>query len=287
MGFNIQYRITATTTSATRRIRMVRVPIILETLYEPAVSTFDLTITGLQANSMIAVSTSNGIAWEYKKLSTLGGTEVLAIDSEFTGATTTLKVRIRKPGWQVLEYDLSTVDEDVALPVEQVQVLNIEGYPVYGNGTGSTTAYVSVDPAADRVDIGNILVIGEDMYDYLQDWQSSSTGIEYGEIIRFDGTDTLLIGNWMLRRLSPSDTDAMVDVSVRLEISPTTNPVDEVNGSVQIFPRTVRQGSLGAIAATVWDYQTSSATTSGSMGERLKDASTVATNGQQLTAALS
>ena len=266
---------------------MVRVPIILETLYEPAVSTFDLTITGLQANSMIAVSTSNGISWEYKKLSTLGGTEVLAIDSEFTGATTTLKVRIRKPGWQVLEYDLSTVDEDVALPVEQVQVLNIEGYPVYGNGTGSTTAYVSVDPAADRVDIGNILVIGEDMYDYLQDWQSSSTGIEYGEIIRFDGTDTLLIGNWMLRRLSPSDTDAMVDVSVRLEISPTTNPVDEVNGSVQIFPRTVRQGSLGAIAATVWDYQTSSATTSGSMGERLKDASTVATNGQQLTAALS
>ena len=78
----------------------------------------------------------------------------------------------------------------------------------------------------------------------------------------------------------------MIDMVVFYGPNVTLNPVDEVNGSVQLFPRVVRQGSLGAIAATVWDYQTSSATTSGSMGERLKDASTVATTGAQIAETL-
>jgi len=79
----------------------------------------------------------------------------------------------------------------------------------------------------------------------------------------------------------------MIDMIVFYGPNTALNPVDEANGSVQLFPRVVRQGSLTTIGQAVWDYQTSSATTSGSMGERLKDASTVATNGQQLTAALS
>jgi hypothetical protein len=51
-------------------------------------------------------------------------------------------------------------------------------------------------------------------------------------------------------------------------------PVDATTGTAVLTP------------AAVWDTLTSSLTTSGSIGERLKNASTVATNGEQLASAL-
>lgn len=51
-------------------------------------------------------------------------------------------------------------------------------------------------------------------------------------------------------------------------------PVDATSGTAALTP------------AAVWNYATSAATTSGSMGERLKDAATVASTGQQLANAL-
>jgi len=51
-------------------------------------------------------------------------------------------------------------------------------------------------------------------------------------------------------------------------------PVDNTTGTAVLTP------------AAVWNYATSAATTSGSMGKRLKDAATVASTGQQLADAL-
>jgi hypothetical protein len=288
VGINIQMRITATTTVSGRRVYIVRMPIVLDTSYTPTVGTFDLNVTGVLTGSMVAVSTDSGTTWPsaYKQAAT-GSTVTIPIDSNFTGSTTSLKVRVRKAGYQVLEYDLTTVDQDVDLPIEQVQVVDIDGVAVYGRGSGTTSSFIAIVPGSLRVDIGNTLVEGEDLYDVCAGYQATATGIAYPEILQFDGTDSIILNSWKLRRNVAGSTNAMIDMIVKYGPSVITNPVDEANGSVQLFPRTVRQGSLGAIAATVWDYQTSSATTSGSMGERLKDASTVATNGQQLTAALS
>ena len=288
VGINMQIRATATTTVAARTLILIRMPITWDTSYTPAVGTIDLNVTGVVTGSMVAVSTDGGTAWPAKyKATATGSTVTIPIDCNFLGTTTNLKVRIRKAGYQVLEYDLSTVDADVNLPIEQVQVVDIDGVAVYGRGAGTTTAYITIVPGSLRVDIGNILVVGEDLYDVCAAYQATTAGIVYPEILQFDGTDSIILNTWKLRRDVAGSTNAMIDMIVKYGPSVITNPVDEANGSVQLFPRTVRQGSLGAIAATVWDYQTSSATTSGSMGERLKDASTVATNGQQLTAALS
>lgn len=288
VGINMQMRMTATTTVAARTVTLLRMPITWDTAYTPAVGSFNINVTGVLTGSMVAVSTDGGTTWPsaYKKSAT-GSTVTIPIDCDFLGTTTNLKVRIRKAGYQVLEYDLTTVDEDVNLPIEQVQVVDIDGVAVYGRGSGTTTAYITIVPGSLRVDIGNILVVGEDLYDACAAYQATAAGIAYPEILQFDGTDSIILNTWKLRRDVAGSTNAMIDMIVKYAPNVNTNPVDEVNGSVQLFPRTVRQGSLGAIAATVWDYQTSSATTSGSMGERLKDASTVATNGQQLTAALS
>jgi hypothetical protein len=216
-----------------------------------------------------------------------GATVTIPIGCDYLGQTTNLKVRIRKAGYQVLEYDLTTVDQDVDLPVELVQVLDVTGSPVYGRGSGTTTAYISVVAGSLRVDIGNILVVLEDLYDALAAWQSTATGIAYPEMLQFDGTDSIMLNNWKLRRDVVGSTNAAIDGLVLYGPNTSLNPVDEANGSVQIWARGVRTASgIGISAADVWNYATASATTSGSMGERLKDASTVATNGQQLTAAL-
>jgi hypothetical protein len=276
VGINIQIRLTATTTLATRRLQGVRMPLILDTSYTPAVGSFDLNVTGVLTSSLVAVSTDGGTTWPaaYKKQAT-GSTVMIPIDCDFTGSTTNLKVRIRKAGYQVLEYDLTTVDVDVDLPIEQVQVVDIEGVAVYGRGAGTTDSFITFDPANLRVDIGNIKVIGEDLYDVIADYQATAAGIAYPEILQFDGTDTIILNTWKLRRLTAGSTNAMVDVAVIYGPNTAINPVDEVNGSVQMFPRTVRTGSGGGggglTAAQVWDYSAASVTTVGSIGVQLKN----------------
>lgn len=289
VGLNIQVRVTTTATSTTRRFSVLRFPGTWDTALDLPVGSFNLRVAGAISGAQIAVSTDSGTTWPSRYMATsTGSTVTIPIDCDFLGATTNLKVRIRKAGYQVLEYDLTTVDQDVDLPVELVQVLDVTGSPVYGRGPGTTTSYISVVPASLRVDIGNILVVLEDLYDALAAWQSTPTGIAYPEVLQFDGTDSIMLNNWKLRRNVAGSTNAAIDGLVLYGPNTSLNPVDEANGSVQIWARGVRTASgIGISAADVWNYATASATTSGSMGERLKDASTVATNGQQLTAALS
>lgn len=276
VGINLQIRITATTTSSTRRISGFRMPITLDTSYAPAVGSFDVNINGILSGSVAAISTDNGTTWPDRYIKTASGTTLsIPIDCDFLGTTTNLKVRIRKAGYQVLEYDLTTVDVDVDLPIEQVQVVDIEGVAVYGRGAGTTDSFITFDPANLRVDIGNIKVIGEDLYDVIADYQANTTGIKYPEILQFDGTDTIILNTWKLRRDVAGSTNAMVDVAVIYGPNTAINPVDEVNGSVQMFPRTVRTGSGGGggglTAAQVWDYSAASVTTAGSIGLQLKN----------------
>lgn len=292
VGIDFAVRITVNSGAATlttRRINIMKLPCFWDTAYNPAVGSFDLRVSGAISGAQIAVSTDSGATWPSRYMATsTGSTVTIPIDCDYLGVTTNLRVRIRKSGYQVLEYDLTTVDQDVDLPVELVQVVDVTGSPVYGRGPGTTTSYISVVPASLRVDIGNILVVLEDLYDALSAWQSTPTGIAYPEILQFDGTDSIMLNNWKLRRNVAGSTNAAIDGLVIYGPSTSLNPVDEANGSVQIWARGVRTaGGIGISAADVWNYATASATTSGSMGERLKDASTVATNGQQLTAALS
>jgi hypothetical protein len=288
IGLNIQVRVTTTATSTGRRFSVLRFPGTWDTALDLPVGSFNLRVAGAISGAQIAVSTDSGTTWptQYRATST-GSTVTIPIDCDFLGATTNLKVRIRKAGYQVLEYDLSTVDADVDLPIEQVQVVDVTGSPVYGRGPGTTTAYISVVAGSLRVDIGNILVVLEDLYDALSAWQSTATGIAYPEVLQFDGTDSIMLNSWKLRRDVSGSTNAAVDGLVLYGPNTSLNPVDEANGSVQIWARGVRTASgVGISAADVWNYATSSATTSGSMGERLKNSSTVETTGAQIAETL-
>jgi hypothetical protein len=246
--------------------------------------TFTLAVTGSLSGSVLAMSLDGGSTWT--TATSTGATVNFSVVFTTYGGTKNYIVRVRKAGYTPLEYSGSLVYQSGSVPAAQVQVVDINGVAVYGRGPGTTTAYINIVPGSLRVDIGNILVVGEDLYDYIAAWGATTTGIQYPEVLQFNGTDSIILNSFKLRRNVAGSTNAMIDMIVFYGPNTALNPVDEANGSVQLFPRVVRQGSLSTLGAAVWDYQTSSATTSGSMGERLKDASTVATTGQQLTAAL-
>ena len=246
--------------------------------------TFVLAVTGSLTGSVLGLSLDGGSTWS--TATSTGATVNFNVVFTTYGGTKNYIVRVRKAGYTPLQYSGSLTYQNGSIPAAQVQVVDINGVAVYGRGPGTTTGNINIVPASSRVDISNALVVGEDLYDYIAAWEATTTGVQYPEVLQFNGTDSIILNNFKLRRWNATDTNAMIDMIVFYGPNTTLNPVDEANGSVQLFPRVVRQGSLTTIGQAVWDYQTSSATTSGSMGERLKDASTVATNGQQLTAAL-
>lgn len=229
--------------------------------------TFTLGITGSLNGSVVALSLDAGASWS--TATSTGATVNFNVVFTTYGGTKNYIVRVRKAGYTPLELSGSIVYANASIPAAQVQVVDINGVAVYGRGAGTTTAYINIVPASLRVDIGNILVVGEDLYDYLAAWQATTTGIQYAEVLQFNGTDSIILNTWKLRRDVAGSTNAMIDMIVSYGPNTALNPVDEANGSVQLFPRTVRQ--IGGItsAADVWDYAKASATTPGSMGEQV------------------
>jgi hypothetical protein len=229
--------------------------------------TFTLSVDGSLNGSVLALSVDAGASWT--TATSTGSVVDFSVVFTTLNGTENYILRVRKAGYTPLELSGSLTYTDATVPVAQVEVVDINGLAVYGRGAGTTTAYITVVPAALRVDIGNILVVGEDLYDYLADWQATTAGIQYDEVLQFNGTDSIILNTWKLRRDVVGSTNAMIDMIVSYGPNTALNPVDEANGSVQLFPRTVRQ--IGGItsAADVWDYAKSSATTAGSMGEQV------------------
>lgn len=229
--------------------------------------TFTLSITGSLNTSVIALSLDAGSSWS--TATSTGATVTFPVVFTTYGGTQNYIIRVRLAGYTCLEYTGAIVYSDASIPASQVEVLDINGVAVYGRGAGTTSGYITIVQASLRVDIGNILVVGEDLYDVIADWQATTTGIQYPEVLQFNGTDSIILNTWKLRRDLVGSTNAMIDMAVFYAPNTALNPVDEVNGSVQMFPRVVRQ--IGGItsAADVWDYAKTSATTPGSMGEQV------------------
>jgi hypothetical protein len=148
-------------------------------------------------------------------------------------------VRIRKPGFDVIE--LVYINRLFnSIPVAQQENKDGFGVPIYGRGKGSTAGLVSFDPALIRVDIGNARAIGEDVYDVVSDYQASEVGVRYPEILRFDGTDILMMNSWLFRRKQPTYSSSGIDALPVVDGEYGTSPDDESNGSIDFRARSVR-----------------------------------------------
>jgi hypothetical protein len=169
----------------------------------------------------------------------------MSLSYSYDSAAPTYTLRVRKAGYDPVDLQFANAIA-VTIPVAQQENKDGYGVAIYGRGTGVTDSFVTVDGPALRVDIGNQLVVAEDLYDVVSAWQATATGITYPECLRFDGRDLLLIGSWRLRRAIAAYTSAGIDAAVVVDGIAGASPDDEANGSVDIRSRAVRTYQVGS-----------------------------------------
>jgi hypothetical protein len=242
-GLDMEVRVTASGNDLVRKINLIRLPVNLAG-YVPPVGRVWVEVSGCNPGSLVAIFDNTVPANPVVlNIATVGASGIASVEvpCDFSDVVTPIMVRIRKIGYEPLQLFSSYSNSDVKIPISQNQVKDIAGSPIYGRGVGGTASLISFDPMSLRVDIGNGRVVGEDFYDAIALYQASEVGIRYPEILRFNGTDGLLLNGWKLRRLNSGAVNAGVDISVSIDGSPGVSPDDELNGSVDITPRTVRQ----------------------------------------------
>jgi hypothetical protein len=221
-----------------------------------------IVLTGVQPGTLCAVFEEASYVDGSPSLAT-GLTNSSTITLTFDKPpTSTYKIRLRKPGYGVVELIVTNNLLKFEIPVFQVENRDGFGIPIYGRGPGTTKNYVTINQSSYRLDIGNFRVIGEDLYDVVADWQATAVGITYPEVLRFDGVDGLLMYDWRLRRAQLAYTSAGLDIRVFVDGSMAGSPDDETNGSVDILAKTVRTYSAAGqvtftkedFAKAVWDH---------------------------------
>lgn len=266
IGIRFKIKVNCTSTDATNKIRSFYIDGTTTRAIQNAalypLDTVSITLTGVQPGTLCAVfeeaSYVDGVT-SLATASTSSNTVTLTFSKPITN---TYKIRLRKPGYGVVELIVTNTNLKFEIPVFQVENRDGFGIPIYGRGPGTTKTYVTVNPTNYRIDIANFRVIGEDLYDVIADWQATPVGISYPEVLRFDGVDGLLMFNWRLRRAQIAYTSAGIDMRVFVDGSMTGSPDDETNGSIDILAKTVRTYNTSGqttltkedIAQAVWTY---------------------------------
>jgi hypothetical protein len=268
IGLGLKLRVTCTVASVTNRIDSLRLDgVTTLAVQNTALYPLDLaalTLTGLQPGSSVAVFSGIPIPGQVP-LTLLENSSTSAVMSyTYDANLANCTVRIRKPGFGPVDLTYANYIE-VSFPIAQIENKDGFGVVIYGRGQGTTDAFVTVDGPAQRVDIGNQLCVAEDVYDVLAAWQSTSMGMRYPEVMRFDGRDLLLMGSWRLRRALTAYTSAGIDAAVTVDGMPLASPDDEINGSVDIRAKAVRTYSLSTqtpvTAADFWNFTLSTGNT--------------------------
>jgi hypothetical protein len=266
IGFKLRIRITANTKATSNKFDSLWIngttTLALQNSALYPLDYVSLTVTGALVGSSISVlPLSHPDGMLPVTSSTVSGTST-SLSYEYDDKVTNYVLRIRKAGY--VPIDLTYVNNtSVSIPVSQQLMADGFGVPIFGRGT--LTTMLSVAPDVLRIDISNMRLHAEDVFDYMTKWQATATGMLYPEALRFDGTDLLLLNNWLFRRDATTSTSAGIDALPVVNGKPNASPDDEVNGSVDFRARSVRTYQvvsqptyiLDDIAAAVWAHKQS------------------------------
>jgi hypothetical protein len=268
-GFKVKVRVTCNTASPNNLLRAFAIDGTC-TLSSQNSALYDLDIASLTINnlvvgSIVSLFKSNGVSNGQLEIATgVSNSSNMTLTYPYDIAQDKYTLRIRKAGYGPIDiiYDNA---KTVTQYATQVQKRDGLGQLVLGRGTGATSSLITIDPLSLRIKIGNGIVKTEDLYDTMSAWQATMIGMRYPEGFDFDGTDSLLLNNWMLKRNTVTDINAGLDTVPVVFGNVTSSPDDETNGSVDCRARNVRtyssnQSQLTAVdvAAAVWAYQLSS-----------------------------
>jgi hypothetical protein len=276
VGFDMRIRVAAHTSWVNTHIDTIQMYCDTDATYSPVTGEANVTITGMVDGSAVALFDASGASDVLAGKTILSGatSAQFTIPYEFDGNPLAYRVRVRKPGYNTFEITGNITGKSNTVPISQVEKRDIVGSAIYGRGDGSTTTYISLDYTDKRIDIGDGLVTAEDLFNYVSEQLATLQGIEFGDIVDFDGRDILLLNSWLFRRNNAGDTNAGLDAVAIVDGDTDASPDDEVNGQVDFRAREVRSvfstENANAIAAAVWDKLASEHTTAGTFGSLIK-----------------
>jgi hypothetical protein len=265
IGFKLRIRITTITAAATNRMDAFRIDGTTTLAAQNAalypLDEAELTMSGLVAGSTVAVFDQNALLGTAPLgILTNSGTSGKLV-YPFDETKSKCRLEIRKVGYDVVSLLFDNLVE-ISIPVAQQENKDGFGVSIYGRGPNTTKHLVTLSTADLRIDIGNGRAIAEDVYDVIAEWQATSLGMRYPEVLKFDGTDLLLPTAWRFRRGSLSYSSASIDALPVVSGQPNASPDDETNGSIDFKARSVRTYKLDTqpvytlndFAAAVWSF---------------------------------
>lgn len=269
-GFTLKIRIKCITASVTNVLTSVSIlgttTLSLQNSALYPMDTVNLVLNSIQTGSTIGIFVGIPEEGQPPIVTSTSNSSSISIQYTYEPNVIGYTVRIRKPGYKPLDlYYGNTLN--VTIPVSQQIIRDGYGVDIYGRGSGATSAYLTILPLVKRIDIGNIRCTAEDLYNKICMWQVSAIGMNYAEVLTFDGTDILVFGDWRFRRAASSDINAGIDAVPTVHGSLELSPDDEVNGSIDFRARTVRtyetstettstgtSFTAAELAAAVWSY---------------------------------
>ena len=144
VGINLQFRVTGTTAVAGRYLMSVKLPVTIDSTYNPPVSETQVGINGAQTNTLLAgylnADPNNPVL--QGSLITAGSFGSIPMPYDYDGTPVDYRLIGRLQGWTFVDVTGIYDKNDVSVPITQTQVVDLSNNPLYTSGvTGVAVNY--------------------------------------------------------------------------------------------------------------------------------------------------
>lgn len=144
VGLDLQFRITGTTAVAGRYLMSMKLPVTIDTSYNPSVSNTEIGVSGAQIGTLIAgylnADPNNPILQSNLMLASTSGFVPMPYDYDAVPVPYRLVARLA--GWTFSSLTGTYLKEDILIPITQLQVVDVDNNPLYEAGvTGVAINY--------------------------------------------------------------------------------------------------------------------------------------------------
>ena len=151
VGIDLQFRITATTDLAGRYLMSMKLPVTIDSAYNPAVYRTELGFTGAQVGTLMAGylnADPNNPALQ-SSLTLAGTSGSVPMPYNYDAVPVDYRLVARYPGWTFSSLTGTYLKTAISIPITQNQVLDVNGNPLYVSGVTG----VAVDHTAQTITV--------------------------------------------------------------------------------------------------------------------------------------
>ena len=141
VGIDLQFRITGTTDVAGRYLMSIKLPVTIDSSYNPPVSETQVGISGAQTNTLLAgyLNADPNNPELQGSLTMAGSVGSIPMPYDYDNIPVDYRLIARLQGWTFIDITGIYVKDDISVPVTQLQVVDLNSTPLYTSGVTGVT----------------------------------------------------------------------------------------------------------------------------------------------------